>query len=108
VTRHTREHLSEAYLIRTALESLAARLAVERASEDKHQELFQRMEELTTHMGKAHAAGDMREHEALLVAMGSKDPEQVASAIRSHLMAAQRTLAAIELGVREPDQAAAS
>lgn len=59
VTTRTHQHLLETYHMRAALESLAARLAVERLSDEEFADLLQTVESITEEMDQAERAGDM-------------------------------------------------
>lgn len=59
VKERTREHVIETYLIRAALEVLAARQAIERTNDEEYQELLQTAEDLTDEMVKEQSAGNV-------------------------------------------------
>lgn len=59
VTSHTLEHIVETFHIRMALESLAARLAIERSDDEEFRELVARTEALTSEMEEAVARNDV-------------------------------------------------
>jgi DNA-binding GntR family transcriptional regulator len=59
VKARTREHVVETYIIRTALEAMAARAAVERTSDDEYARLVSKIEDLTERMAKAVEQGNV-------------------------------------------------
>ncbi|HLF77110.1 MAG TPA: GntR family transcriptional regulator [Dehalococcoidia bacterium] len=58
VTAQTEAHITETYLMRMALESLAARLAMQRISDAQFSRLLRKVEDLTEDLEKCVAAGD--------------------------------------------------
>jgi DNA-binding GntR family transcriptional regulator len=58
VTAQTEAHITETYLMRMALESLAARLAMRLISDEHFDRLVTKVEELTDALEKCVAAGD--------------------------------------------------